>query len=79
MKFVQRKTPVSSFFLLQSLVRSKGTSGADKHVGEHAHVGVPRLVPQELEVDLVMVVPHRRCLNLQSIDAHTVSIAVQAH
>ena len=58
---MQRKTPVSSFFFFTNLsfawVRSKGTSGADKHVGEHTHVGVPRLVPHELEVDLVMIVP----------------------
>ena len=58
---MQRKTPVSSFFFFSNLsfawVRSKGTSGVDKHVGERTHVGVLCLVPHELEVDLVMIVP----------------------
>lgn len=54
--------PSSSSNLSFAWVCSKGTSGADKHIVEHPHVGAPRLVPQELEVDLVMIVPHRQCL-----------------
>ena len=67
--------PSSSSNLLVHVCSFQGSLGADKHVGEHAYIGVPRFIPQELGVDLVMVVPHRWCLNLQSVDAHPVSIA----